>query len=222
MGEYTEYKKLYKPANTEFVDVDKHLNYNLNIIDKYSPPLLNLPITDAMSIGSDTSIYKETGFKWWKSWSNSIWFYSSFGGVEPSSLTQDSEAFVPAWTLFTALQPGWFTQFVGDEDLRLAYRKFPVDNNGGVKVEWRGRAYRGENQLLSKTSLHLGTLPVDIRPLQEKLFMCSTGVSFGTPSIARVHFTTFGGEVWCNKQGGHVGGSEIYVDFAGISYTVYS
>ena len=220
MGAYTQYKKLYKPDKSEFVDVDKHLNFNLDIIDSYSKPLLNMLTTNVENIATDNAIYKETGYKWWKSWSNSIWFGSDFGSATFTNLSQDSESFVPTWTLFNVL-PGWTSKFVGDLDLRVAYRKYPVDNNGGVRVEWRGRAYRGENDFLSKTSLHLGNLSDDIRPRQHKQFMCSTGVSFGTPSIARLHFGPFG-EIWCNKQGGHIGGTEIYVDFAGIQYTVYS
>jgi hypothetical protein len=218
MGDYTTYKKLYKPLPPEFVNVDQHLNYNLDIIDTYSKRILNITPTDVPNIATDALLTKEPAFKWYKTYSNSIWIGSDLGGTTGSSVGQPVGSEVLPWTIFTAFNSEWSSNTITPVDHRLAYRVSPADNTGAVKIEWRGRAYKTNQDMPSKSNLLVGTLSAQLSPLQFKAFMCPTGDSTGNPSIARLSFNA--GQILCNHQGGHIGNLDVYVDFAGITYTV--
>lgn len=169
MGDYTNFKKFYKPLNTEFVNVEAHWNYNLDIMDTEAFPVFNTVYTDETSITSST-LPKQRGYHWYKSWSNSSFFYTFDDHV-----AQDGSVLVQDWTIWGGMDFRWKNTVRDQRDMRVRYRIFP-----GGNVQWYGEVERFDGgQIPMKQPLLLGNAPVEARPTARRDCFIYGGVEFG-------------------------------------------
>lgn len=168
MGDYTSTQKYYLIDPEEFVAVDQDLNYNLRRADSRIKALVEYQVTAEASIVLSTNLEKDTGFKWYKSYTNSIWNYRN------NTLSQDVNCQIDTWS------PNGITFETGYNSVdqgvdRVAYSSF---NNF---VRWRGRVRLNSGDALpTNTTVDFMTVPTSILPVRAKYFTVYGGNSTGT------------------------------------------
>lgn len=210
MGTYTTTFKMYKPWSSEIVDVDQHLNYNWNILDKELKRLMEYRYTNVTSVGSG---FTDRGpmQRWYKTWSNSIVFQDF-----DNNLTQDPAANVGSWVSASSLlKNGWGIKSANG----LYYR---LTSYGGIdhEVEWTGAIDKDGAVIPTGSLTEVLDLPLEITPKRSRYYLRSAGNTATGFSIARITVNRFGTiDVVRWGQPGETSGQNK-IDFGGIRYQV--
>lgn len=175
MGSYTENQRFYLIEPEELVSVDNDLNYNLQRADQRVRNLVEYMYTDEPSI-SGSDLPKEQGFKWYKSYTNSVWHGRGTG----AGIFQCVANPVATWS-FSGLS---FESGYESMDLsinRTAYSVF----NGWVRL--RGRVIRtGKLEIPTESIINFLTLPDSVMPTRSKYFTVWGGNSTGDFQMFRL------------------------------------
>lgn len=213
MGSYTSTFKFYKPDPEEIVDVELNLNYNWRIADSICRGLLeykNSP-TQIPDV-SDAFL----GFRWYKSYSNAIWYWRDVGGV--SQYFQDTYSRVGPWVSAAGIMAsGWESHPDNPAQYRI------VDTGSGTtEVEWSGAIWlAGAAPTLNLNYNPVMNLPGLIIPVVTKYFQQNAGNSTTGYNVARVGFFSAGQcelKIW--GSGNWQNTAERKVDLAGIRYAL--
>jgi hypothetical protein len=162
MGSYTNPQNFYLIDEDELVNVDNDLNYNLQRADDRVRPLVEYVITAEPSISAST-LPKDTGFKWYKSYTNAIWNYRD------GAVWQDTNSQVDSWsTSGLTFETGYDS--ANQEESRIAYSIF----NGFVR--WRGRlVLTSGGELPANTVVDFMTPPDAALPSKSRYFFVHGG-----------------------------------------------
>lgn len=216
MGEYTTFKKFYKPDRSELVDVDAHLNYNLKIMDAESLPVFGYVYTDEQSIGS-SALKKQAGYHWYKSFSNAAFFYNAAG----TTPVQDGTSNVADWTVFSNFLNGWtFGNDVG-QDQRVKFRR--VSGVSGAKnIQWEGSLIYTPGNIPTKVWTKIGNAPVAARPSDRTRYSCVIGAADVTFFIQGMFRIDTNGDMYFGLNGDLTGSpaSNAYISLVGVQYDV--
>ena len=159
MGDYSVPQDFYLIDGSELVNVDQDLNYNLQRADDRVRPLVEYKVTDEPSI-SASSLPKDTGFKWWKTYTGAIWNYRN-------GVFQDGNAQVDTWSVTGLVFESGYSSL--DTELnRIAYS---ISGDGNI-VRFRGKLVLNNqaNELPKNTTVNFLTLPSSILPKTQKYF----------------------------------------------------
>jgi len=164
MGEYSVPQNFYLIDGSELVNVDQDLNYNLQRADDRVRPLIEYVVTDEPSI-SASSLPKDTGFKWYKTYTGAIWNYRD-GGV-----FQDTNAQVDTWSVSGLT----FETGYGSADQELARIAYSTSTGGFVRFRGRLVLNGTASELPVNTTVNFMTVPSSILPVRQKYFTCYGG-----------------------------------------------
>lgn len=218
MGNYTTKLQLYKPAATEFVDVETQLNRNWDIADEAVKRLLEWEYSTVQT--PDISETPDRAH-FYKTYSNSTFMY-----FQSSQLWwQDPTAAVYPWVSAKSfLQPGWLEH----PDLPLFYR-IVKKASGAVttQIEWTGAIitqYPDPVTIDVNTNMvvmDVGAMPTAIRPTVAKYFDQYAGNTAANYSIARLFFNS-SGSVEIKRYGSNPTspGDENRIEFTGVKYNI--
>ena len=214
MGSYSTNLKFYKPAATEFVDVETHLNSNWRIADTAVKRLLEYEYTDVQSPDIAGSVDRA---RFYSSYSNSVMAYiRSFG-----YFYQDPTAFVSSWVRVSTLGVGFFEH----PDFPLYYRIIrKATSPVTAEIEWTGAVWNNGNaQTLNGNETGVITLPAIAIPTVSKYFMVNSGNTSTNYSIARLGFFAGSSDVQYKRYGvdpGSLPSDEARVELTGIKYNI--
>lgn len=224
MGIYTTNFGLYKPDATENVDVDSQVNRNLDIIDSNMKPLMEWQRYDGSSISGDSALVKKHGYRFYKTYSNSIWFYNA----TTDSVLQGLDNFCPSWKTLTAVISAGYTGVGVDADpsgpdwphLCQISRSVSASD---IEMSGKIRLSTSAELPLNTTTTIISNLPTDMRPLEQKNFITASpgGSSVqATYSITRIVVNT-NGTVTYYRMGDNVGAvnSLHYISLDGVRYS---
>jgi hypothetical protein len=211
MGSYTENQKFYLIDGEELVNVEQDINYNLARADERVRPLVEYQITDEPQISS-SSLPKDTGFKWYKTYTNAIYSYQANGGI-----AQDVNASVDTWSVSgISFETGYGSADQGVD--RIAYS---VYNNF---VRFRGRLVLngGTSDLPANVITDFMTVPNSILPTRNKYITCyggNAGTDFQMFRIFIPNKTLPDGRIEFMKYGGNGSAStERYLSLNDVFY----
>jgi hypothetical protein len=175
MGSYTDGQRFYLIDSSELVSVDKDLNYNLQRADDRVRPLVEYVYTDEPSVTTSNSLVKGIGFKWYKTYNNSVVY--SFDGT---GAYEDGANSIAKWEVTGMSFETGYTSY--DQDIRrVAYS----EEDGWVRL--RGSVIRdafAELPLLVNTKFL--TLPTSILPERSKYFFIHGGEATGNFQTFRI------------------------------------
>lgn len=208
MGSYTDNQNFYLIDPSELVSVENDLNYNLRKADERIRPLVEYQVTDEPSIGAST-LPKDTGFKWWKSYTGAIWNYRA------GLFFQDPNAQVDAWSVSSlAFEAGYGS--VNQEGERIAYSIV----NGFVR--WRGQLHLTSGaELPANTVVDFLTPPDAALPDKSRYFFVWGGNATGdfqcfrifipavTSGDKRMEYIKYGGSA-TNEDNRYISLNDIY------------
>jgi hypothetical protein len=219
LGEYTDNQKFYLIDPTELVSVESDINYNLHRADSRVRSLIEYTTVDpsVSNISVSTTIDKDTGYKFYKAYSNSVWSYDG----RSTQVLQDFNSIVDPWSVEgITFEPGYGSPSAFPQD-RIAYS---VRDNF---VRLRGRLVLNDtsNDLPLASVENCFTLPTNILPLTQKYFFCNGG------NAASNQFQTFRVFIPPNdasdkriefiKYGGNASGSgDRYLSLGDIYYPI--
>lgn len=212
MGTYTTNLKLYKPAETEFVDPETQLNRNWDITDSSVRRLLEYEFTD-LAVPPTTDTLSRSRF--YKEYSNSI---PTYFGPPSNFFYEDPGAYVSTWNSGADFLNPLYTPH---PDFELRYRTIESTFTSTKEVEWSGAVWLGGGNLpLNTTVSILADIPAAIRPTTAKYFTMSAGNTATNYSFCRIIFV--GGSVEYRRYGDAAGASadQNIVEFTGIKYNV--
>lgn len=214
MGTYTPNLKFYKPAATEFVDVDVQLNSNWKIADSAVRRLFEYEYTNLAVPPTDNSVLSRS--RWYKPYSNSVmmWF-----GPPNNFFYQDPAASVSQWIrVGNLLNPGMEEH----PDYPLAYRL--IKNAAGTLTtcEWSGALFNDGNPMtLNNNVASVFTLPTPTIPVVSKYFTMWSGNTSSDFSIGRVGFFNGSNDLQYKRYGVDPAfGDEARLELTGIKYNV--
>jgi hypothetical protein len=207
VGDYTATQGFYKPNPVgELVDVEQHLNFNLRRIDERVKPLLEYQITNETSITS-SSLPKDTGFKWYKPYSNSLWTWRADGLIQ-----QDVNSFVDNWTDATTFLNS-YTSY--DTTKRLSYSVF----NGFVR--WRGKVKLSNDAALpTNTTTAFLTPPSATVPTKARYFTVWGGNATSDFQSFRIFIPSTGNMEFIKYGGNGATSSENYFCMDDVFYPI--
>lgn len=217
MGTLTTNLQLYKPAATEFVDVETQLNRNWDIADSAVKRLLEYEFTP-LQTPDLTNVVNRSHF--YKSYSNSFWAYFKTTNL----WWQDPKARVSSWvSAASLLQSGWFEL----PDMPLYYRIIKNTGSSTTEIEWTGAVC---NQVPDPVTIDVNTnmfiidtggLPASIRPTVSKYFTMFAGNTSTNYSISRLFFSS-AGNVEIKRYGSNPTspGTENRIEFTGVKYNL--
>ncbi len=214
MGTYTSNQQLYLIDPSELVSVENNLNYNLRRADERIRPLVEYQITDEASI-SASSLPKDTGFKWYKTYTGGIWNYRD-GGI-----FQDPNAQIDTWSTSSIT----FEAGYGSSDLDVNRIAYSTSANGNF-IRWRGRLVlnSGTSELPANTTTDFMTPPVGVLPLTSKYFTVYGGNSTGDFQCFRIFIPSSGSadkRMEFVKYGGNASSSgERYLSLTDVMYSL--
>jgi hypothetical protein len=217
MGTLTTNLKFYKPASTEFVDVETQINRNWDITDSAVRRLLEYEFSSASVPDVVDSVDRA---RFYKSYSNSLVTWFKTGNFFSQDLTANVNNWVSAKSL---LQSGWFEH----PDMPIYYRIVKKSGGTTTEIEWAGAIV---NQLpdpvtidpnITMTLMDVGAMPTTIRPVVGKYFTIWGGNTTTNYSIARVLFGT-DGSLSMRRYGSNPAnpGTENRIELTGIKYNV--
>lgn len=164
MGSYTDPQRFYLIDPDEIVNVDNDLNYNIQRADERVRPLVEYAVTDVASISS-ADIPKDTGFKWYKTFTGGIWSSRDAAG----NLAQDPNSYIDTWSTLSLIFDSAYVS--GDDEHRVSY-SVSTDN----WVTFRGRVSRTDGEELpANTTVDFLTPPVSILPNKNRYFFVHGG-----------------------------------------------
>jgi hypothetical protein len=226
MGSYTTKYKFYKPDPSENVNVDTHLNANLGIVDSSLRGQVDYEqyLTAQSGIDNTTLSKVKKGHKFYKPYSNSV-IASAGSGNFP---WQDKNASVPSFTkidtfnILSTISGPWAAHPV----FPPGYRLITSPGSGTTEVEFFGRIWQTGSPITSNFTftpvLTLSVAPQAIVPATSKYFQASGGDCTSGYMTYRLIFNAATGNMDLYKMGSGVpvAGSENYVDFSGVRYSL--
>lgn len=163
MGDYSPNQKFWLIGENDLVNVEQDLNYNLNRVDYRMRTLVEYMKTDVASISATPSMVKEPGMKWYKTFSNSIWYCHDNTGIY-----QDPNAQVDTWNTNVTFEAGFSS--LDTSTNRIGYSVF-----GGL-VRLRGKLIRtGMAAFVKNTATNVFTLPAAAKPDEARYFHVHMG-----------------------------------------------
>lgn len=168
MGSYTDPQNFYLIDGSELVSVEQDLNYNLKRADDRVRPLVEYLVTDEPTI-TTSSLPKDTGFKWYKTYTGAIYHYR--GGI-----FQDINASIDTWSVSgLSFESGYGS--LDQEENRIAFSLTP---DGFVR--WRGRLVLDNqaSELPLNTTINFLTPPASVLPVRARYFTLYGGNASGT------------------------------------------
>lgn len=180
MGSFTSNLKLYKPAPTEFVDVESQLNSNWETVDKATRRLLEYEFSDESTPDIDNALARS---RFYKSYSNSVTSFFPSQGF----FYQDPGAFVSTWN---KVGPNVVTPYSEHPDYPVAWRVIrKASSPVTTEIEWTGAFWLGGATLPLNTNVTgILFLPSVTIPNVSKYFNVNAGNTSANYSIARVGF----------------------------------
>ncbi|MGS2592231.1 hypothetical protein [Streptomyces hebeiensis] len=166
MGDYTDNQKFYIIDPDELVSVDNDLNYNWIRADTRVRSLVEYQATSVSNI--TTSLVIEQGFKWYKKYSNSI-FYSYDGQVY-----QDPNARVEAYKTDGLVFESGYSSNDNSTD-RVSY----MEHNGFIRFRGNVVLNNKDNDFPLNTVVNFLTMPESILPVRQRYFFVHGGVATG-------------------------------------------
>lgn len=174
MGTYSPNQDFWLIGENDLVNVDQDINYNLSRVDYRERTLVEYMKTDVASISATPSMVKEPGMKWYKTFSNSIWYCHDNTGIY-----QDPNAQVDSWNTDITFEAG-FTSLDSNTN-RIGYSIF------GGQVRLRGKLIRtGLAAFTKNTATDVFTLPVAAHPDESRYFFVHMGEGLTQFQVARV------------------------------------
>lgn len=217
MGTYTTNLKFYKPASTEFIDVDAQLNRNWAIADKSVKRLVEYEFSSLQN--PDTSNDPSKRSRFYKQYSNSFMTFFSDGPL----WWQDPSAFVATWV------PGlsWFNEGYNfsPTGFNVVARLQKKTSGTTAEVEWSGGFYElgGTMELNTNVvAVNAGSIPSQFCPVVNKYFDVWAGNTSSDFSIARVLIGS-DGRLEFKRYGANPSAGtsdENRVELTGIKYNV--
>jgi hypothetical protein len=167
MGTFSTPQSFYLIDGNELVNVNQQINYNWQRADDRIKPLVEYLPTDVSSI-TDSSLIRETGFKWYKKWSNSIFYYRD------GLILEDVNCKVDTWS-FSGIT---FETGYGSLDSDKSRIGYSISDNF---VRWRGRLVLNgtANDLPLNTTVDFMTPPDSALPARSKYFTVYGGDAGG-------------------------------------------
>lgn len=213
MGDYTSKQKFYLIDGSELVNVDQDLNYNLARADARIKPLVEYQVTDEPSI-TTSSLPKETGFKWYKTYTNSIWAQREDGLVY-----QDTNAWVDGWSTSDITFYNNYGSMNLDAD-RVAYTAF----NGFVRFRGKLVLNGGGTDLPANTTTKFMEIPSQwLHPTKARYLMVYGGNSSTDFQCARIYVppqtATDKRIEFCKYGGSATGNIEKYLGLNDVFYS---
>lgn len=209
MGNYTTNQRFYQSNPTELVDVNQDLNYNLRRADERVKPLVEYQWTDVESI-SQSDVPKDIGFRYFKTYTNSIWNWQGDG------IFQDGNGQIAIWQ-FASLT---FESGYKSRDLEANRIAYAVHDNF---CTWRGILVKTDGSDLDlNTSVNVLTPPDSVLPITSKYVMVYGGNSTGDFQCARIFIPARDAAdkriEYCKYGGGGNGDTEKYLSFSDVGY----
>lgn len=183
MGSYTSVQQFYLIGEDDLVDVDQNLNYNLQRADDRMRPLVEYARTNSASITTDPALTREVGFKYYKTFSNAIFYgVNTFG-----TMAQDGNGIVPGWsTTGITFEPNY-----GSLDLstnRISWAKY---FNSWCRL--RGALmFNNLSAFPKNVTTKFMTLPPVMYPAKSRYFFLQMGNGSGQAQTARVFIPAAG------------------------------
>lgn len=180
MGNYSPNQDFWLIGENDLVNVEQDLNYNLNRVDYRERTLVEYMKTDVASISATASMVKEPGMKWYKTFSNSIWYCHDNTGIY-----QDPNAAVDSWSTDVTFEAGFSS--LDSSSNRIGY-----SIHGGL-VRLRGKLIRtGFAAFTKNASTDVFTLPVAARPDESRYFHIHGGSGLTQFQSARLFIPAAG------------------------------
>lgn len=220
MGTYSTNFKFYKPASSEFVDVEAQLNRNWDIADRDVRRLLEWEYSN-LQYPSIENIKNRS--KFFKIYSNSLVSYFTVSGW-----WQDPKVYVSPWIEVAKL--GWISNdWIQHPQLPVAYRVIKKVGGAISEVEWTGafQSVTGgpmdiDGGMSSQSLILAGTIPAGVCPATTTYWTVNAGNTSVNYSFARITITN-AGEIQYYRYGPLPSAgvsTENRVELTGISYSV--
>lgn len=213
MGSYSTNLKFYKPAATEFVDVDVQMNANWKIADKAVKRLLEYEFTLASVPDIVGSVDRA---KFYQPYSNKVSTYFKSGNF----FYQDPTAFVSTWVSAASfLAAGFFEH----PDFPIQYRIIrKATSPVTAEIEWNGALWNFGNTMdLNNNVTGVLALPSIAVPTVSKYFTMSSGNTSANYSIGRLGFFSGSSDVQFKRYGVDPAfGDEARLEFTGVKYNI--
>lgn len=212
MGDYTPNQKFWRIGSGDLVNVEQDLNYNLDRVDYRMRTLVEYMKTDVQSISGTPSMVKEPGMKWYKTYSNAIWYAHDNTGIY-----QDPNAQVDQWFTDITFEAGFSSLDTGSN--RIGYSTF------GGQVRLRGKLIRtGLAAFTKNTATDVFTLPTAVLPAKSRYCFVHMGEGLTQFQTARVFIpAATAGDLRCEVivygQDG-APSSNNYVSLNDVYYTI--
>lgn len=212
MGSLSPNQKFWLIGQNDLVNVEQDLNYNLERVDYRMRTLVEYMKTDVASITATSSMVKEPGMKWYKTFSNSIWYCHDNTGIY-----QDPNAQVDTWNTDITFESGFSS--LDTSTNRIGYSIF-----GGL-VRLRGKLIRtGLAAFTKNIATDVFTLPASARPDESRYFFVHMGEGLTQFQVARIFIpSSSSGDLRCEcmiyGQDGQVSGNN-YISLNDIYYPI--
>lgn len=214
MGDLTANLDLYKPATTEFVDVNTQLNRNWEILDTAAKRLMEYEyVTDPVP-NVTGSVDRP---KFYKSYSNSVMTYFQEGRF----FWQSPSSPVNSWTSGKSWLTGGYKEY---PNLPVFVRENKVISGATKReIEWAGAIQLNDGDIIPTGTTIIvmpdGSIPAAFRPTRSQYFTTWAGNTSTNYSIARV-FVSFLGRIEIRRYGSNptAGSVESRIELTGIKY----
>jgi len=211
MGTYTPNEKFYLIDPSELVNVEQDINYNWERVDGVMRPLVEYAFTDVPGI-TVSSLPKQQGYKYYKTYSNAIWIGRGSG----IDIYQDPNAKVENWDdTGLVFASGYASADTGEGKIR-----YSVFNNF---VKFRGRLVAANGaELPANVTTRFMEIPAAIRPSKARYLTVWGGNSNGDFQCARIYVPPANATSWNMefvKYGGNASSAgERYLNLGSIEY----
>ncbi|MFE1915016.1 hypothetical protein [Streptomyces anandii] len=217
MGSFTTNLKFYKPASTEFVNVETHMNNNWKLADKSVRRLLEYEFVS----DNNPDIYQAVErSRYYKQYSNSVMAYFPSQGY----FYQDPYAYVAGWNKAGSLITPPYSEH---PDFPVAWRIVrDAISPTTAEIEWTGAIWQGGSALPLNTNVAgVLFLPAITIPTTSKYFHQAAGNASSNFSTARVGIfsgTAGTADLQFKRYGAASGNTsdENRIELTGIKYCV--
>jgi hypothetical protein len=217
MGTLTTNLNFYKPASTEFVDVETQLNRNWDIADRDVRRLLEYEFSN-LAVPNNIDAVNRSRF--YKIYSNSIQAWLKTSGF----FWQDPYTYVSAWV---PCREFLTEDFKEHPSLPICYRiiKKAISPNT-TQIEWMGAFQTVTEEVMdleaSVTVIAPDVIPVGVRPSITQYATVNAGNTTTNYSMARLIFTN-AGELQYHRYGATPSAgpsTENRCELTGVTYNV--
>lgn len=217
MGSYTPNQKLWKPDETDLVDVERDIEYNWNRLDDRTKKIFEWTASDEPVLTGNVPM--ENNFKYLKRETNSKWVSWFDPSTQQQVLKQDATQFVPGWVLITP-SAGWVN---GTTTTRLMVQfTGPATAGGENLISYRGIIRRNpaaELQIKTDTTVATGISALYRPAVDREVVFMGGDATAGMVASGMLRFTATG-EIHFFKYGTAQGGlsGEWIIPFNSVSF----